>query len=248
MPELTDNVIIVTGAAQGIGESIAQILAADGATLLLADLQEKKVASVAKAIGEGGGRVKSVYVDIADPKLCEAMVAAALQEFGRVDGLVNNAGIDAPPGMAWEIDEAHWRKLIDVDLNGAWWCIKAVLPHMMERHTGKIVNVSSVTARRGSPMYSVAYSAAKAGLIGLTIGLSVQLEQFGILVNAITPGATGTGTPMTEEQLQAFLASHPLGIGGPEPIGYAVRYLLRSSGNFASGAVMNVSGGDVRGM
>jgi NAD(P)-dependent dehydrogenase (short-subunit alcohol dehydrogenase family) len=248
MPELTNNVIIVTGAAQGIGECIARILATDGATLLLADLQEKKVANVAETIREGGARVKSVYVDIADPKLCEGMVTAALKEFGRVDALVNNAGIDAPPGMAWEIDEAHWRKLIDVDLGGAWWCIKAVLPHMMERGKGKIVNISSVVARRGSPMYSVAYSAAKAGLIGLTIGLSVQLERFGILVNAITPGPTGTGTPMTDEQLQAFLSSHPLGIGGPEPIGYAVRYLLRPSCDFMSGAVMNVSGGDVRGI
>lgn len=249
MPELTDTVAIVTGAAQGIGECIARTLAADGATLLLSDIQEEKAARVAASLREDGARVESVPVDIADPRLTEAMVAAALHHFGGVDGLVNNAGIDAPRGLAWEIDEAHWRKLIDVDLSGPWWCIKAVLPHMMERRKGKIVTISSISARLGSPRTSPAYAAAKAGLIGLTIGLSLQLEQFGILVNGITPGTIGTtGTPMTDEEKARYLATYPLGFGGPQPVADAVRFLLRPSGNWISGAILNVSGGRWRGM
>ena len=249
MPELTDTVAIITGAAQGIGECIARTLAADGATLLLADIQEAKVAGVAASLRQDGARVESVPVDIADPKLTDAMVSAALRHFGRVDALVNDASIDAPPGLAWEIDEAHWRKLIDVDLSGPWWCIKSVLPHMMERCTGKIVTISSIVARSGSPRYSPAYVAAKAGLVGLIVGLSVQLERFGILVNGITPGTIGTtGTPMTEEERAAYLATYPLGLGGPQPVADAVRFLLRPSGNWMSGAIMNVSGGRWRGM
>lgn len=249
MPELIDTVAIVTGAAQGIGECIARTLAADGATLLLADIQEAKVAGVAASLRQDGARVESVPVDIAEPKLTNAMVSAALRHFGRVDALVNDASIDAPPGLAWEIDEAHWRKLIDVDLSGSWWCIKSVLPHMMERGAGRIVTISSITARSGSPRYSPAYVAAKAGLIGLIVGLSVQLEQFGILVNGITPGTIGTtGTPMTEEERAAYLATYPLGFGGPQPVADAVRFLLRPSGNWMSGAIMNVSGGRWRGM
>ena len=122
------------------------------------------MAAVADSIRrEQGTRVESVYVDISRPILCDDMVAAALKYFGRVDALVNVGGIDAPPMKAWEIDEAHWRELIEVDLNGPFWCIKSVMRHMMERRKGKIVTISSVTGRQGSLRYSPAYAAAKAG-------------------------------------------------------------------------------------
>lgn len=249
MPGLTDCVAIVTGAAQGIGECIARTLAADGVTLLLADIQESKVARVAASLQQGGARAESVPVDIGEPKSAVAMVEAALRHFGRVDALVNNAAIDAQPGLAWEIDEADWRRFIDVDLSGPWWCIKAVLPQMMERRRGKIVTISSITARVGSARHSPAYGAAKAGLIGLTIHLSVQLEPFGIRVNAITPGTIGTtGTPMTEIEKARYLADYPLGFGGPQPVADAVQFLLRPSGDWISGAVMNVTGGRLRGI
>jgi NAD(P)-dependent dehydrogenase (short-subunit alcohol dehydrogenase family) len=242
-------VVIVTGAAQGIGECIARTLAQDGAQLLLADIQKAKVEAVAVGLRAQGVRAISVAIDIADPRLAGHMVEVGLQEFGRIDALVNDAGIDAPPGQAWEIDEAHWRRLIDVDLSGPWWCIKAVLPHMIERRQGKIVTISSISARTGSLRYSPAYAAAKAGLIGLTVSLSVQLEGFGILVNAITPGTIGTtGTPMTEDEKEGYLRTHPLGLGGPQPVADAVQFLLRSSGNWLSGVVLNVSGGKWRGM
>ena len=176
MSELNGQVAIVTGAAQGIGECIARNLASDGARVLLSDIQEDRVASVASALRDEGMQAESVGVDIADPLQAEEMVARALEVFGQVDALVNNAGLDAPPGHAWEIGESHWRDIIDVNLSGTWWCTRAVLPHMRKRQCGRIVMISSISARMASPETSPAYSAAKAGLIGLTISLSVQLE------------------------------------------------------------------------
>jgi 3-oxoacyl-[acyl-carrier protein] reductase len=245
--ELEGQVAIVTGSAQGIGKCIAETLARDGAAVVVADIQDEKAADVAAAIRGEDGEADAVAVDVRDPARAEAMVAFALERYGRVDLLVNDAGIDAPPGEAWTIDEEHWRAVIDTNLSGPWWCTKAVIPHMKERGSGRIVFISSGSARIGDQGISVAYNASKAGLVGLTVGLSVHLEPFGILVNAVAPGPTGTGHPMTEEQLAAYLGEFPLGLGGPEPIAEAVRYLARGSGSWISGAVLNVSGGWVRG-
>lgn len=248
MAELSDCVVVVTGAAQGIGACIAHTLARDGAALLLADLQEEKVAGVAESLRRDGARVEWCGVDIADPRRTDAMVEAALRAFGRVDALVNDAALDAPPGLAWEIDERHWREVIEVDLSGAWWCIRSALPAMRERRRGRIVNISSLSARLATPGSSPAYAAAKAGLIGLTIALSAQLEGEGILVNAVAPGATGsTGTPLSPGERALYEAVLPLGLPGPQPTADAVRYLLRPSGDWISGAVLNVSGGALRG-
>jgi NAD(P)-dependent dehydrogenase (short-subunit alcohol dehydrogenase family) len=245
--ELTGQVAIVTGAAQGIGRCIAETLARDGASVVLADIQDEKAASVAAAICDDGGEAAAVEVDVRDPARADAMVAFALEHYGRVDLLVNDAGIDAPPGEAWTIDEEHWRAVIDTNLSGPWWCTKAVIPHMKQRGSGRIIFISSGSARIGEHDISVAYNASKAGLIGLTVGLSVHLEPFGILVNAVAPGPTGTGQPMTERQRTGYLEQFPLGLGGPQPIADACLYLARGSGNWISGAVLNVSGGWVRG-
>ena len=249
MTELAGKVAIVTGAAQGVGECIARTLAADGASLLLADIQREKLESVATSLRSHGARVESAVVDISEPEQTDQMTEVATRAFGRIDALVNNAAIDAPPGLAWEIDADHWRRVIEVNLSGAWWCTRSVLPHMMERGTGKIVTISSISARMATPETSPAYSAAKAGLIGMTISLSVQLEPHGILVNAITPGATGTtGNPMPEDQRKLYDVVFPLGLGGAQPISDAVLFLLRSSGDWISGAVLNISGGSIRGV
>lgn len=244
---LEGRVAIVTGAAQGIGESIATFLASAGASVLLADVQEERVAAVANGLRAQGLRATSCLVDVSDPSSAGSMVSSCIAEYGVVDLLVNNAGIDAPPGAAWEIREDHWRRLIDVNLSGAWWCTAAVLPPMMERRAGRIVFISSVSARIGDPGISVAYNASKAGLIGLTIGLSVHLEPFGILVNAIAPGYTGTGEPLSSDERTAYEAAHPLGIVGPEPIARACVYLASEGGDWITGAVLNVSGGWWRG-
>jgi len=245
--ELSGRVAIVTGAAQGIGRRIAEFLAEDGATVVVADIQDEKANEVAAELRAQGHEASAVPVDVSDRASAEAMVAATLERYGTVDVLVNDAGIDAPPGPAWEISEEHWRRVIDTNLSGSWWCARAVIPHMKERRSGRIVFISSGSARIGEHDISVAYNASKAGIVGLTIGLSVHLEPFNILVNAVAPGPTGTGQPMTDRQREDYARQFPLGIGGPDPVAHACRYLARPSGDWISGAVLNVSGGWVRG-
>jgi NAD(P)-dependent dehydrogenase (short-subunit alcohol dehydrogenase family) len=240
---IKDQVIVVTGAAQGIGECVAQNLSAQGAQLMLADIQAEKVAAVAETLG-----CKSVAVDISEPASAQAMIVTAIEHYGRVDSLVNVAGIDAPYVDALDVDEDHWRRLIDVDLNGPWWCTSAVLPHMIKQGGGRIVTISSIVAISAAPTISPAYSAAKSGLIGLVVGLSANVEKYGILVNAITPGFIGTtGTPTPDDEAARYSEDFALGMGGPQPVADAVKYLLDDSGRWISGVVMNVTGGLVRG-
>jgi NAD(P)-dependent dehydrogenase (short-subunit alcohol dehydrogenase family) len=242
--DLIGKVAIVTGAAGGIGACIASVFATDGASVMLADIQAAQVEAQATRLVEEGRYAAFQPVDIGDPDSARRMVAATLTRFGGIDIIVNCAAIDAPRGLAWEVDDQHWRRIIDIDLSGSWWCAKAVIPHMIERRAGRIIFISSTAARRGIHGVSVAYNAAKAGLLGLTIGLAKQLEPHGILVNAVAPGATGnTGEPMTPEEIERDNATYPLGFGGPEPIADACLYLARPSGNWISGSVLNVSGG-----
>lgn len=246
---LEGRVVIVTGAAGGIGRCTAETLAARGATVVLADIAEDAARDAAMQIVRHGGSAAARGVDITDPESVRRAVDRTIEECGHVDGLVHCAGLDAPKGLPTEIDEAHWRHVIDVDLTGAWWCAQAVISHMVERGYGRIVLISSVAARASGAPISPAYAAAKAGLLGLTVSLATTLERDGILVNAVTPGPTGnTGRPFAPESAERYLREHPLGFGGPQPIADGVAYLLESSGDWSSGTVLNISGGDHRGI
>jgi 3-oxoacyl-[acyl-carrier protein] reductase len=231
--------VIVTGAAQGIGECVARMLAEDGHALVLTDIQEKKVAAVAAELG-----AQPVGVDISDPASCLAMVAEARQHLGGLDAVVQVAGLDAPPGSFDSTDDDLWRKVIDVDLSGPWWVAKAAVPAFEASGGGRLVIISSVSAMMPDADTTPAYNAAKAGLHGLVVALASELEGRGVLVNAIAPGATGTtGTPMSEDEIRMYDAAFPLGVGGPKPIARMVRYLLGPGGDWISGAILNVSGG-----
>jgi NAD(P)-dependent dehydrogenase (short-subunit alcohol dehydrogenase family) len=245
--ELAGRTAIVTGAAGGIGSVIADRLASDGAAVVIADIDAEGSERIATALRERGLAARAVRTDISDRSSVDGLVASTLATHHAIDILVNVAAIDAPPGLAWEIDEAHWRRVIDVNLSGQWWCTAAVLPTMMAHRTGRIIYISSISARVGDPDISVAYSAAKAGLIGLTVALSVHVQSFGIRVNAIAPGATGTtGTPMTDRQ-RAEAEAGPFGLMGAAPVAEACLYLARSSGDHVTGTVLNVSSGQWRG-
>ncbi|UNB50805.1 SDR family NAD(P)-dependent oxidoreductase [Mycolicibacterium sp. YH-1] len=242
------RVALVTGAAQGIGKAIAESLAIRGATVALADIDVEKASQVSESIANDGGKARAYHVDVADQASVTELVDAVTRDFGSIDALVNNGGLDAQPGRALEIDGAHWNRLIDIDLTGQWWCTQAVLPGMVEREYGRIIYVSSSSVYIGGQNISPAYCAAKSGLIGLTVALATQMEQHNILVNCLMPGPTGnTGTPMDPSDVPAYLHNHPLGFGGPQPLVDATHYLLDSSGDWVSGAILNVSGGRLRG-
>ena len=235
--------VIVTGAAQGIGECVARMLAEDGHALVLADIQEKKVAAVAAELG-----AHAVRVDISDPESCLAMVAVAQQQLGGLDAAVQVAGLDAPPGTFDSTDADLWQKVIDVDLSGPWWVAKAAVPAFEASGGGRLVIISSVSAMIADVGTTPAYNAAKAGLHGLVVALASELEGRGILVNAIAPGSTGTtGTRMSEEDIRLHDVDYPLGVGGPEPMAHMVRHLLGPGGDWISGSILNVSGGEWKG-
>lgn len=250
MTDLAGKVVVVTGAARGIGRRIAVTVARLGARTVFADVLVAEAEAAASELAAAGHDACAAAVDIAASASAQALADAVLQRYGRVDALVNNAGLDAPPGLPWEIDEEHWRRVIDVDLNGAWWVTRAFLPAFRAQRSGRIVFISSVAARQaGDGDTSPAYAAAKAGLLGLTIALSQQMEPYGVLVNAITPGPTGsTGRPYTGAARQTYLEHHPLGFGGPQPVADGVVYLLSGSGDWLSGTVLNISGGQLRGI
>lgn len=241
---LEGKAAIVTGAAGGIGRCVAAFFAAAGASVMLADIRKGEACAVAADLVAEGARAAAVGVDITDPESARRMVHGTLAAFGAVDVLVSCAGIDAPRGCAWELDDDHWRQIIDADLSGTWWCAKSVIPHMIERRSGRIIFIGSVAGRRGNSESSAAYNAAKAGLNGLCFGLARQLEPYGVLVNTVAPGPTGsTGEPMTAAEIAAEIAAYPLGLGGPEPVAHACLYLAGEGGAWIGGSVLNVSSG-----
>lgn len=235
--------VVVTGAAQGIGERIARTLHARGYRVFLADIQKDKVELVARELGVGWSSV-----DICDPASTSQMVENAIGKLGRVSALVNVAGIDGPYRPSDEVDPKHWRAIIDVDLSGPWWCIQSALPHMIAQGGGRIVSIASIAGVIPCAGISVAYAAAKAGVIGMTMSLAQDLESRGILVNCIAPGVIGTtGEPMPPGELEQYREEFALGEGGPQPVADAVDYLLGDGGRWISGTVLNVTGGFWRG-
>jgi NAD(P)-dependent dehydrogenase (short-subunit alcohol dehydrogenase family) len=236
-------VVIVTGAAGGIGRAIAAAFAGHGYRTMLADIRENEVAKLASEISIAGGEAKSKLVDITSASSVADMVDATTAQFASVDVLVHAAGLDAPRADVWHLDDELWDRIIEVNLTSAWKCAKAVLPAMAAKKAGRIIFISSIASWRASRTTAVAYNAAKAGINGLTIGLAKQLEPYGILVNAIAPGPTGTGEPMTAAEIDADRELFPIPIAGAQPIADACLYLAGPSGAWISGTTLNVSGG-----
>jgi NAD(P)-dependent dehydrogenase (short-subunit alcohol dehydrogenase family) len=244
---LADKVAIVTGAAQGIGRAVAETLAANGASVALVDVRSEAIAQAAAAFQERGGKAIAVAADVSSAEQVEEMVASVVAIFGTVDILVNNAGVLRNTPIV-EMSEAEWDLVVDVCLKGAFLCARAVLPLMMAKRHGKIVNISSLAARSTSIMGGAAYTAAKAGLLGFSRHLAREAAPHGINVNAVCPGATDT--PMTRigartpEHFEVLGKAIPLGRWGvPEDQANAVLFLVSEAASFITGATLDVNGG-----
>src|SRR5262249_13297760 len=239
---LREQVAIVTGAAQGIGRGIAQVLADVGARVVIGDLQD--ASGTIEEITAGGGTAAGVTMDVSRSDEADALVEFALRRYGRLDILVNNAGIDAPRGDAWDLTDAEWRRTIDVNLSGVFYCSRAALRPMLAAARGAIVNISSQVARVGRPHLSPAYNASKAGLIGLTVAFSAQVADRGVRVNAIMPGLVESRDfGWSAEERQVRTREYPLGLGTPSDVGEAVLYLVSPAARWVSGTALQVTGG-----
>ena len=239
---LMGQVAVVTGAAQGIGRGIALVLAEAGAKVVIGDLQDAQ-ATLAEIEAAGGAAV-ATRMDVSRPADAEALVELALRHYGRLDLLVNNAGIDAPAGNAWDLPDGEWQRTIDVNLSGVFYCSRAALKPMLAAERGAIVNISSQVARVGHHGMSPAYNASKAGVIGLTVAFSAQVAERGVRVNAILPGLVESrdfGWSVEERTSRA--REYPLGLGTPRDIGEAVRYLASPAARWISGTLLHVAGG-----
>jgi NAD(P)-dependent dehydrogenase (short-subunit alcohol dehydrogenase family) len=242
--EVQGRKAVVTGAAKGIGHGIAQRLLASGASVCLWDIDEYAVEGTAKAL-ENTGEVHYTTVDVADPVSVEAGTRATLACFGHIDILVNNAGISGPNFTVWEYPIEAWCRVIDVNLTGMFYCCRSVVPVMLEKGYGRIVNIASIAGKEGNPNAS-AYSASKAGIIGLTKSLAKELAQSGILVNCITPAAVETDLfkQMTPEYVQYMLSKIPMGrFGKIEEVAAMVVWLASEACSFTTGGVFDLSGG-----
>ncbi|MCL4552342.1 MAG: 3-oxoacyl-ACP reductase FabG [Candidatus Marsarchaeota archaeon] len=202
MAKLDGSVAIVTGSGNGIGRAIANRFAAEGAKVVIADMDPAAAERVAAEIASSGGLALPVAVDVASSTQVKSMASQALRQFGQIDILVNNAGI-CPLRSFWEITEDEWDRVVDVNLKGTFLCSQTVAGHMRERKRGKIVNVSSVTYLMAPPERSH-YIAAKGGVIGLTRAMARELGPHSINVNAIAPGPTKTETALAERTEEAF--------------------------------------------
>jgi 3-oxoacyl-[acyl-carrier protein] reductase len=241
---LEDRVALVTGGARGIGRAIALRLAADGAKVAIVDLSDNG-AGTAHEVEQATGRPTTfVKADISKEADAKAAVAAVETALGPVDILVNNAGITRD-GLMLVMDETDWDSVLTVNLKGAFLMSKAVLRGMIKRRRGSIVSISSVVGRRGNAGQTN-YSAAKAGLIGLTKSLAKEVASRNVRVNAVAPGyiETDMTAALDETARNAVITQIPLGrIGSPEAVADAVAFLAGDSASFITGVVLPIDGG-----
>jgi 3-oxoacyl-[acyl-carrier protein] reductase len=244
MSLLTDRSAVVTGAAQGIGRAIATVLAREGARVVIADINGDAAAATAAELSATGARAIPVTCDVTDEAAVQTMVDTTVREFGTIDILVNNAGITRDATMP-KMSLADFRLVLDVHLVGAWLATKAASQVMREQRRGAIVNISSISGKVGN-FGQTNYSAAKAGMIGLTKASAKELARFGVRVNAIQPGLIRTAmtAAMPEEVRAKMMSDIPLGrMGEPEDIANVALFLASDLSAYLTGTVTEVSGG-----
>ena len=244
MFSLKDKVAVVTGASQGIGRETALALAEAGAKVVVAARNEEKLAALAGAIAAAGGEAFALKMDVADAEQVKAGFKQIAEKFGRLDILVNNAAVTRD-GLAMRMKRDDWDAVLQTNLTGAHLCIQQALPVMMKARAGRIINISSIVAQMGNAGQAN-YVAAKAGLIGLTKAIAIEIASRGITVNAVAPGFIET--PMTEvlpdkvkEELKVRIPLRRM--GSARDIAAAIVFLASDEAGYITGHVLNVNGG-----
>jgi NAD(P)-dependent dehydrogenase (short-subunit alcohol dehydrogenase family) len=245
MGSLEGAVVVVTGAARGIGRAIAEELGQGGAKVVVNYVHSIGPAEelVAQLHQSGSPESIAIQADVSDPEQATRLIEETIKKFGRIDVLVNNAGINVDRSLK-KLTVEDWNKVIQNDLNGSFYMVKAALPYFMEQKSGKIINISSMNGLVAS-FGQANYSAAKAGVIGFTKTAALELARSNVTVNVICPGFTGTDMweGMPDKVKEGVLARIPLGrVGTPQEIARGVRYLI-VDGDYITGATLNINGG-----
>ncbi len=240
--DLAGRHAVITGGAAGLGFAIAQRLLASGATLTLWDRDAGALARAAGALGTG---VQTVAVDVGEHASVVRAVQQTVAHAPAVDVLVNSAGVTGPNVKVWDYPPEAWQQVMQVNLNGLFYCCREIVPLMRERNYGRIVNIASVAGKDGNPNAS-AYSASKAAVIALTKSLGKELADTGVRVNCVTPAAVRTAIfdQMSAEHIAFMLSKIPMGrFGTPEEVAAMVGWLSTEECSFSTGAVFDLSGG-----
>ncbi|MER1985784.1 MAG: glucose 1-dehydrogenase [Solibacillus sp.] len=255
MKRFEDKVILITGAGSGLGQAAALQLAAEGARLVLVDLNPAGLEETKAKVEETAPGIQTLLItaNVANEKAVEGFVKQTVETFGKIDGFFNNAGVEGKQNLTEDFGVEEFEKVVSINLNGVFYGMKYVLKVMHEQGYGSIVNTASVGGIRGVGNQS-GYSASKHGVVGLTRNSAVEYGQFGISVKAIAPGAIMT--PMVEGSLRQmggdnweevgrdFVQANPMKrFGKPEEIGYLVAFLLSTQADFINGAVIPIDGG-----
>jgi 3-oxoacyl-[acyl-carrier protein] reductase len=242
--DLQNRIAIVTGGARGIGRAIAERLLASGARVSLWDVDAVALAQASSEMGTPDN-VHTATVDLADLASVQAATAATVAAFGKIDILVNNAGITGGNAKTWELDPADWRRVMEINLNGPFYCCHSVVPHLITNGYGRIVNIASIAGKEGNPN-AAHYSASKAAVIALTKSLGKELATANITVNAITPAVIATDIlqQMQQSHIDYMLSKIPMGrFGKKEEAAALVAWLCSEDCSFTTAAVFDLSGG-----
>lgn len=251
-----DRVAIVTGGGKGIGRGICEYMAGLGGRMVVVDIDLDAAKDIVEKIKGDGGEAMALKVDVTQKSEVQAMAAEVLKAYGKIDILVNNAGMDQK-GSITELEESTWDMLISLNLKGVFLCTQAVVPSMIERRYGRVVNISSMAGKTGEPFTSP-YCATKFGVIGFTQSIALEVGKYNITINAVCPGPVETelmrnsvaqsakikGMAPEDFLQEFFIDPTPMGrIAKPEDVARAVSFLASDEAEFITGSTLNVSGG-----